>query len=123
MSNVSVDVTGVEATGVPPTLGRLLLESGFFLLQESSPPNAYFEIATGTVDVTGTAFVNVIATVGTTQVGSVTVTGHGTVLVNGVQGTGVVGYYLTWGLVDTDQNPAWVNISNSQSPDWTQVTA
>jgi hypothetical protein len=123
MSGVNVNVTGVEATGVPPTLGLLLLESGFFLLQEASPPNAYFEIATGTVDTQASAAVNVSTNLLTAQAGSVVVTAHSNVLVTGVQGNGIVGYYVTWGLVNTIQNPAWTAMNTSQSPAWTQIAA
>jgi hypothetical protein len=41
----------------------------------------------------------------------------------GVQATGIVGNVLVWGQIVPDQNAGWVDVENSQTPNWTDIAA
>jgi hypothetical protein len=60
---------------------------------------------------------------GATALGETTETGTANVYPIGVQATGIVGNVLVWGQIVPDQNAGWVDVENSQTPNWTDVAA
>jgi hypothetical protein len=77
----------------------------------------------GTATVEADATVNVTGVQGTTALGETTETGGAIIYAIGVQATGQVGTVLVWGQIVPDQNAGWVDVDDSQTPNWTEIAA
>jgi hypothetical protein len=67
--------------------------------------------------------VNVTGVQGTTALGETTETADANVYAIGVQATGQVGTVLVWGEIVPNQNAGWVDVDDSQTPNWTDIAA
>jgi hypothetical protein len=77
----------------------------------------------GTAAVEADANVNVTGVQGTTALGETTETADANVYAIGVQATGQVGTVLVWSQIIPDQNAGWVDVDDSQTPNWTDIAA
>jgi hypothetical protein len=54
-------------------------------------------------------------------VGSASVRAASNITVTGVQGNGVIGNVLVWGLIPENQTPNWQAVNDAQTSNWVQV--
>jgi hypothetical protein len=116
IETTGVDVTGVQGTTalgtVSVTADAIVTETG---LQATS--------ALGSVTVDLVQAVDVTGVQGTTALGETTETADANIYAIGVQATGQVGTVLVWGEIVPNQNAGWVDVDDSQTPNWTEIAA
>ena len=137
-ADANFSVTGVEGTS---ELGDAGVQQG----TSASPVGVQGTTALGTVSVTADSIVTETGLQATSALGSVTVelvlnvdvtgvegtiglgetteTADANVYAIGIQATGQVGTVLVWGEIVPNQNAGWVDVDDSQTPNWTEIAA